>query len=70
MQIGSIPTEDVPRILLQNILDIAISLVSYGFIGFQLNFGSNSLEGIVGYGAWIDSGIKDVSLHQAGYGAF
>lgn len=56
--------------MLQNLVDIAVSLISYGLIGFALNHGSKSLEGIVGYGAWIDSDIKEVSLHQAGYGEF
>lgn len=70
MQIGSIPTENVHRILFQNILDISVALVSYGFIGFTLNFGSKSLEGLLGYGAWINSDTKEISLHQAGYGEY
>lgn len=68
MQIGSIPTENAHRILFQNILDIGVSLTSYGFLGFTLNFGSKSLEGVLGYGAWIDHDMNQISLHQAGYG--
>lgn len=68
IQIGTIPTHNVYRILFQNVVDMGVCLLSYGVVGFTLNFGSESLEGVVGHGTWIDSDMKYISLHQAGYG--
>lgn len=70
IQMGSIPTQNVCNILFQNIIDIGVSITSYGFLGFMLNFGAKSLEGVVGHGSWIDSDMNLISLHQAGYGMY
>lgn len=53
VQIGSIPTENVYVIVLHNIVDIAVSVASFGLIGFTLAYGQDAGMGLIGYKPWI-----------------
>ncbi|XP_025830136.1 ammonium transporter 2-like [Agrilus planipennis] len=58
IQLGSIPTEDISTILMQNVVDVAVSLLSFISIGFIFAFGDKSKTGVVGYGSWISLRTK------------
>lgn len=55
IQIGCIPTEDIYLVLVQNVLDIFVTLSSFGLLGFMFAYGKETCWGIVGYGSWIAS---------------
>lgn len=59
IQIGSIPTENVYVILLHNVVDIAVSVASFGLVGFMLAYGNDTFNGLVGYNTWIVSNSVD-----------
>lgn len=62
IQIGCIPTERVYLMLMQNILDIFVTLPSFGLLGFMIAYGKKSFKGIIGYGSWISS--EDAPLNE------
>lgn len=66
VQIGSIPTENVYVILLHNLVDIAVSVASFGLIGFTLAYGHDTFSGLVGYKLWIVS--DSIDLDEALFG--
>lgn len=55
IQIGCIPSENIYLIIMQNVLDIFVCLLSFGLLGFMLAYGKNSFWGVFGYGSWISS---------------
>lgn len=55
IQIGCIPTDNVYLLLMQNVLDIFVTLASFGLLGFMFAFGKESFWGVFGYGSWIAS---------------
>lgn len=60
VQLGSVPTENVYVILLQNIVDISVSVVSFGLVGFIFSFGYDGWNGLIGHGMWISSQSVDM----------
>ncbi|KAF2905560.1 hypothetical protein ILUMI_00608 [Ignelater luminosus] len=69
VQLGSIPIENVYIILLQNIVDIAVCIASFGLIGYILAFGYDVLNGTVGHGMWIISDSADLDNAILGFSA-
>lgn len=55
VQVGCIPTVNVYHLLMQNVLDIFVTLASFGLLGFMFAYGKESLWGAIGYGSWISS---------------
>lgn len=55
IQTGSIPTDSVPVMLMQNVLDIFVTSASFGLPGFMVAYGKTSFWGVLGYGSWISS---------------
>lgn len=53
IQLGSIPTENVYVVLLQNVVDIGVSMLSFGLLGYMLAFGPTQYNGLFGYKTWI-----------------
>lgn len=49
IELGSIPIENVYKIIFYNILEISNSIVSYALIGYMLSFGKYSFKGVIGY---------------------
>lgn len=68
VQLGSIPIENVYIILLQNIVDIAVCIASFGLVGYILAFGYDFLNGAIGHGMWITS--EDADLDNAILGLY
>uniref|UniRef100_A0AAR5P1X6 Ammonium transporter AmtB-like domain-containing protein n=1 Tax=Dendroctonus ponderosae TaxID=77166 RepID=A0AAR5P1X6_DENPD len=66
VQVGSIPVENAYMIIFRNIIEIAVTIFSYGFIGFYLSFGKKSFHGIINYDGYI--GNKDADLSAAALG--
>ncbi|CAG9767528.1 unnamed protein product [Ceutorhynchus assimilis] len=66
VQVGSIPVENAFMIIFRNILEIAVVIFSYGFMGFYLSFGKKSFYGIINYDGYI--GDKDADLSSAALG--
>ncbi|GJQ70525.1 hypothetical protein Trydic_g22929 [Trypoxylus dichotomus] len=52
IQSGSVPTENSYALILQNIVEFAVTIGSYGLFGVLLSFGKDSYKGFVGYGPW------------------
>ncbi|KAK9681163.1 Ammonium Transporter Family [Popillia japonica] len=52
IQSGSVPVENTYDLILQNVVEFAVSSGSYGLFGVLLSFGQNSYKGFVGYGSW------------------
>lgn len=59
IQIGSIPVENVYIILLNNLVDIAVTVCSFALLGYMLAFGKDTVKGYVGYNSWIGSSDFD-----------
>lgn len=55
VQIGCIPTENVYVILQNNVIDIAVALISFGLVGFILASGGDAASGAIGTKGWIAS---------------
>lgn len=68
VQVGSIPVENAYMIIFRNIIEIAVTIFSYGFIGFYLSFGKKSFHGIINYDGYI--GNIDADLSAAALGNF
>lgn len=49
MELGSIPIENVYKIIFYNILEIANSIVAYALTGYIFSFGKWSFGGVIGY---------------------
>lgn len=62
VQIGCVSTESVNVILMQNVLDIFVTLSSFGLLGFVFAYGKKSCLGVIGYGSWISS--KNAPLNE------
>ncbi|XP_023022420.1 ammonium transporter 2 [Leptinotarsa decemlineata] len=63
IQLGSIPVENVYRIIFYNFFEIANVILSYILIGFVFSFGRLSLKGWIGYSSSFSN-----SLDEAGVG--
>lgn len=62
VQIGCVPTENINVILMQNVLDMFVTLSSFGILGFVFAYGKKSFFGVIGYGSWISS--KNATLNE------
>lgn len=60
VQIGCIPTENVYIILQNNVIDVAVTLLSFGLVGFILACGVDTLSGAVGTKVWIASDSANI----------
>lgn len=49
LELGSIPIENVYKIIFYNLLEIANAIVAYALIGYMFSFGKWSVQGIIGY---------------------
>lgn len=63
IQIGCIPCEDVNVLLMQNVVDIFVTLISFGGLGFMIAHGKHTFWNVAGYGSWISS--EDALLNEA-----
>ncbi|CAG9856004.1 unnamed protein product [Phyllotreta striolata] len=49
VQIGTIPIQNVYRIVFFNVFEIGLAIISYVTIGYMFTYGEHSLAGILGY---------------------
>lgn len=54
IHLGSIPVENIYRIVFYNILETAVTILSYALLGFVVSFGKTSLAGWIGVGFSLD----------------
>ncbi|XP_030751170.1 ammonium transporter 3-like isoform X2 [Sitophilus oryzae] len=66
VQVGSIPVENVYIIIFRNVIEIAVAIFSYGFLGYYLSFGRKTIHGIVNYDGFI--GFENANLNLASIG--
>lgn len=66
IQLGSVPTENVYVILLQNIVDIAVCLAMFGFLGYIFAYGTDAFIGFIGWYVWIGSPKADLDAALVG----
>ncbi|KAK4879003.1 hypothetical protein RN001_007149 [Aquatica leii] len=63
VQIASIPSSNVFLIIYQNIIDIALSIASFGSVGYVIAFGDD-IKGIIGYKRFF-SFVSPTEIHNA-----
>ncbi|KAG5890968.1 hypothetical protein JTB14_028646 [Gonioctena quinquepunctata] len=59
IQLGSIPVENVYRIIFYNFFEIANVVISYCLIGFIFSFGRMSLKGWIGYSSTLSFSLDE-----------
>ncbi|KAJ8982071.1 hypothetical protein NQ317_001480 [Molorchus minor] len=67
MQIGSIPVENIYKIIYHNVVDIAVAMVSFSTLGILFSFGSKSTGAIAYWDDW--NKATDFSGNAAGFAA-
>lgn len=68
IQIGCVSTESLYLILMQNVLDMFVSIASFGLLGFMFAFSKESAWEVIGYGSWISS--ENAPLNEGVRGMF
>ncbi|XP_044764583.1 putative ammonium transporter 1 [Coccinella septempunctata] len=69
IQIGSIPINDVYSLILHNILDITVTICSYGLVGYMFSLGQESLGGFMGSSTSLSAGYPDLDSLIHGFSA-
>ncbi|KAL1490661.1 hypothetical protein ABEB36_013320 [Hypothenemus hampei] len=67
IQAGSIPVENSFMIIFRNIVEIAVTIFSYAFIGYYLSFGTKTFYGIMNYSGYIGNEKADLSSAALGF---
>ncbi|CAH1117835.1 unnamed protein product [Phaedon cochleariae] len=62
IQMGSIPIENIYRIIFYNIFEIGNAIASYALVGFILSFGNMTLRGWIGYSSSLSYNLDEAIL--------